>query len=87
MKTYSHPKVVQFVNDMEDEGIEVEHYHGRFYWEGPAVRTDRNGWPTLQDVIRATSVKVQWDSLGLDQIVYPIASDAGVGEDDEPRYD
>ena len=62
----------KFREDCEAEGMEVEDYRGRFYYEGPAVITSEDGWPTLQDVIRATSVKVQWDSMGRDDyIVYP----------------
>ena len=77
MTKYANPDVVKFVEDMDEAGIEYEHYHGRFFWEGPAVSTDEDGWPTMQDVIRATTVKVQWDSLGRDLIVYPVASDSG----------
>ena len=61
----------QFVEDMESAGIEYEEYKGRFFYRGPAVRTNEKGFPTRQDVIRATKVKVQWDNLGLDFVVYP----------------
>lgn len=62
----------QFVEDMEEAGIEVmSAYNGRFFYKGPAVTTDREGYPSLQDVIRATKVKVRWDNLGLDYVVYP----------------
>lgn len=61
----------QFVEDMERANIEYEEYRGRFFYHGPAVRTDEQGFPTRQDVIRATKVKVQWDNLGRDFIVYP----------------
>lgn len=62
----------QFVEDMEKAGIDYEEYHGRFFYHGPAVRTNENGFPTREDVIRATKVKLQWDNLGLsDFIVYP----------------
>jgi hypothetical protein len=63
----------QFVEDMENAGIEYDgEYNGRFFYHGPAVRTNEKGFPTRQDVIRATKVKLQWDNLGLDFIVYPI---------------
>lgn len=62
----------QFVKDMEDVGIEYEEYNGRFFYHGPAVRTNENGFPTREDVIRATKVKLQWDNLGFDFIVYPV---------------
>lgn len=62
----------QFVKDMEKAGIEYEEYQGRFFYHGPAVKTKEEGFPTHQDVIRATKVKVQWDNYGLDFIVYPV---------------
>lgn len=66
-------KYEQFVRDMEIVGIEYEEYKGRFFYHGPAVRTNENGFPTLQDVVRATKVKLQWDNLGKsDLIVYPV---------------
>jgi hypothetical protein len=62
----------QFVKDMEKAGIEYEEYQGRFFYHGPAVRTDEKEFPTLQDVIRATKVTLQWDNMGkIDFIVYP----------------
>lgn len=61
----------QFRKDMERAGYDVREYHGRFFYHGPAVSTNESDGPTLQDVIRATKVSVQWDNLGLDYIVYP----------------
>lgn len=59
----------QFVQDMKKAGHEVEHYRGRFFYEGPAVKCERD---ELQDVIRATQVKLQWDHLGrTGLVVYP----------------
>lgn len=72
-RTYTDRDCIQFVDDMEQAGLEVEHYHGRFYWEGPAVRVD-----DLQDAMSETKVRVQYDNMGLGWIVYPKASDAGV---------
>jgi len=71
MTTYDNTIYQQFVEDMEEAGIEWEHYRGRFYYEGPAARTNENGFPTQQDVIRATKVNVQWDNMGFNWIVYP----------------
>ena len=65
----------QFAEDMYAVGIPVEPYHGRFMWYGPAVRSHEMYGPTLQFIIRATTVKVQWDNLGMHYIVYPIDSD------------
>lgn len=63
----------KFIRDMEANGFKWEEYRGRFYYHGPAVRTDEQGLrgPTLQDVMRVSSVPVQWDNLGLHFIVYP----------------
>lgn len=68
---YDNASCNQFVEDMKRAGIEVEHYYGRFYWTGPAVRTDETGWPKSQDVYRATRVSLQRDSMGLGFILYP----------------
>lgn len=65
---YTNPDHIQFVSDMEAAGLEVEHYHGRFMWEGPAVRVD-----DLQDAMSETKVRVQYDNMGLGWIVYPKA--------------
>ncbi len=63
-------KCEQFEQDMVDADIEVAPYRGRHFYDGPAVRTSRDG-PSLQDVMRATAVAVQWDHLGLNLVVYP----------------
>ena len=55
-----------FAQDMEESGFRVYQYHGRFFYKGPAVKvTD------LQEGIRGTGIKVQWDSMGLGYVVYP----------------
>jgi hypothetical protein len=66
-------KYEQFIEDMEKANIEYDgEYHGRYFYHGPAVRTDEKGFPKLQDVFRATKVELQWDNLGkMDFIVYP----------------
>lgn len=62
----------RFIEDMKRAGIEYEEeYYGRFFYDGPAVRTNEQGFPTLQDVIRATKIELQWDNLGHDFIIYP----------------
>lgn len=61
----------QFRVDMAQAGYRVREYQGRNFWRGPAVSCDRE---ELQDVIRATKVRVQTDSLGLGLIVYPVAT-------------
>ena len=62
----------QFAIDMQEAGIRWIDYQGRYHYDGPAAPTDEDKGPTLQDVIRATKVKVQWDQLGLHHIVYPV---------------
>ena len=59
----------RFVDDMKEEGFKVEHYSGRCYYNGPAVRVREYDDP--DDVIRATKVGIQRDSMGLGQILYP----------------
>jgi len=66
---YENKTCNKFVADMKKEGLEVKHYKGRYFWEGPAVSCN-----DLQDVMSATKVKVQWDQLGKGYIVYPVAS-------------
>ena len=63
----------QFIEDMESVGIKVnKEYYGRYFYRGPAVVTTESGWPTRQDVMRATAVQVQWDNMGReDYVVYP----------------
>ncbi len=68
MSAYTHPDHRQFVRDMEAAGLEVEHYLGRFGWEGPAVRV-----ADLQDALGATKVECQLDPIGKGYIVYPRA--------------
>jgi hypothetical protein len=66
---YSIRRYNAFVTDMTTAGYKPFHYNGRFYYKGPAVTVDRND---LQDVIRATEVKLQWDEMGRDDVVvYP----------------
>jgi hypothetical protein len=62
----------QFENDMYEAGFRPYHYHGRAMWHGPAVNAD-----DVQDVIRATSVRVTWDSMGHGVVVYPVQSMGG----------
>ncbi len=66
MQQYTKEHYQQFVEEMNQAGFDVEHYEGRFFWSGPAVRTD-----DLQQVLCATKISCQWDNLGLGYIVYP----------------
>lgn len=58
-----------FAKDCEAEGFTVVHYNGRGGYSGPAVMS-KDDYST-QDIIRATSVLVAMDSMGLGSVVYP----------------
>jgi hypothetical protein len=60
------PDHKHFVDDMEEAVLEVRHYRGRFFWEGPAVVVD-----DLQDALGSTEVRCQWDNMGMGWVVYP----------------
>src|ERR1017187_9483722 len=62
----------KFVEDMDGAGIHTEGYLGRFFWEGPAVRSDEQNGPTLLDINKVTAVPLQWDRLNFNYIVYPV---------------
>ena len=62
----------KFVEDMHTAGIVTTSYFGRFYWQGPAARSDQHNGPTLQDIIKNTAVPLQWDALNSNYIVYPV---------------
>ena len=70
-RTYTDPDCLAFVEWAEDSGLEVQHYEGRFFWKGPAVRLDYVGEAV------GIPVPFQHDSLGLGVIVYPVSSDGG----------
>jgi hypothetical protein len=72
-RIYTNKDCARFVQDMEKAGLEVEHYQGRNFWKGPAVRVD-----VIQDAFSHTKVRCQQDSMGMGAIVYPIASDEGI---------
>lgn len=60
------PNYERFTLDMEAAGLNPYDYQGRFFYHGPAVNVS-----DLQVAIRATTVEVQWDHLGLGFVVYP----------------
>lgn len=82
----SKPTTEQFIEDMQQAGLEVRPYSGRYFWEGPAVRVD-----DIADAMSETTVKCQFDSMGLGYIVYPKVSDpdwfAIHAEDDDEEND
>lgn len=69
-RPYSNALHEQFCEDIEENTeLELEHYRGRFFYEGPAVFVEAD---ELQDVIRATKVRVQTDDYGkTGVVVYP----------------
>ena len=70
---YTNKSCIKFVKDMiEKADLEVEHYHGRFFWAGPAVRVK-----SLQAALSYTKVPCQYDQMGLGYIVYPKTKDEG----------
>lgn len=79
----------KFVEDMSIAGIVTSAYLGRFFWQGPAARSDQQNGPTLRDIINKTAVPLQWDNLDSNFIVYPVGqaragwNDAGADSDGE----
>ena len=58
----------QFKKAMLKAGYPVQTYRGRFFYKGWAARIPQY---ELHDAIRVTRVKVQYDNLGFDYIMYP----------------
>jgi hypothetical protein len=84
---YNDGECKTFIEESYDYGIEsVEHYNGRYSWEGPAVRI-RDSWEAA-DFIAAISVPVQQDQMGLGVIVYPVARCAlnDAGEEAQKKF-
>jgi hypothetical protein len=82
----------KFVEDMAVAGIATAAYRGRFFWEGPAARSDEQHGPTLQDIINKTAVPLQWDALDSNYIVYPVGKadaewNAGVAESENDEVE
>ena len=59
----------RFRADMAEAGFEVREYAGRNFYRGPAV--DVRASAQVQDVIRATAVRLISDNMGCGVIVYP----------------
>ncbi len=62
------PEQRRFADDVERMGYEAVEYHGRWGYHGPAVKCSA---AELQDVLRATEVRVMWESLGKGWVIYP----------------
>jgi hypothetical protein len=65
---WKNKRYAQFAEELEEAGYDVYRYRGRFYYDGPAVNC---GYDEFQDICRATTVRVQTDSMGLGMVVYP----------------
>ncbi len=65
-----------FVEQLEDAGYSVRHYQGYAFYQGPGVYVDEPG--DLVDVIRLTTMRVSWDTLGMGNIVYPVHGYDGI---------
>ena len=63
---------------MNRAGIATEVHRSRFFWEGPAVRSDEQNGPTLLDIIKKTAIPLQWDRLNSNYIVYPAGNTKAV---------
>lgn len=70
---YKNKTCIQFVEDMKKLGLEVQNYRGRFHWEGPAVVVDH--FEVIDELRAMTTVKLQFDQMGLGYIVYPLESE------------
>lgn len=64
--TYENKNFKKFIKDMEKAGLEPFTWHGRYFYDGPAVNVK-----DLQDALGSTKVPCQWDSMGLGYVVYP----------------
>jgi hypothetical protein len=74
-RIYNNPAANRFVEEAEGGLWTVEHYYRRYGSEGPAVRVADEY--ALIDLIRGTTGKIGWDTLGFGWIVYPIVNDEG----------
>jgi len=82
IKDYEHPDHKKFIKDMEKAGLGelLRHYEGRYLWSGPGVEVS-----DISEAMSVTTIKCQWDNLGLDYIVYPEAnSQQNFQEDFQP---
>lgn len=63
---HPNPNYRTFAEEVRKAGLRVFEYRGRFWYHGPAVEVS-----DIQEAIRATTVQVRWDNLGLNFVVYP----------------
>ena len=70
LPNYENDNHSKFVEDMEINGLDVTHYRGRNFYEGPCVNVSEAH--SLQDIIRLTDVELNWESLGLGLVIWPV---------------
>jgi hypothetical protein len=67
--TMKEERYAKFEHEAEAAGYPVKEYHGRYFYVGPAVFIEAED---LQALIRATTMPLQWDSMGKSGlVVYP----------------
>lgn len=72
---YESETAKQFCREVTAVGFKPFHYHGRWFWEGPAIVVN-----DLEGGFCSTTVKCQHDNMGLGWVVYPRVSAAKKGE-------
>lgn len=70
--SYSDEDCNTFIHEIERDGRwELRHYVGKFYWRGPAIICEKS---EFQEVVRATSIRLQADEFGKTRlVVYPVS--------------
>jgi len=75
---YKEKHAKKFVKDMTDAGLSPYHYHGRYYYHGPAVNCQ--SW---LEAMRSTRVNCTYDQMGKGFVVYPRVSATLVSKEED----
>jgi hypothetical protein len=67
--TYKMERYNRFWDEVRSLGREPYHYQGRNHFRGPAANV--SSYDEIQDIVRKTSMPLQWDNMGLGWVVYP----------------
>lgn len=63
----------QFTKEVKKAGFKVQPYDGRFLYKGVAATTNEKiDGRSFIAIIRATNVRVNYESCGLNKIIYPV---------------